>query len=1138
MAMSRVADADTRRSIGIGLAVAMAYVIAARLGFRLAFVAEQITTVWAPTGIAQAALLLWGRSLWPAIWLGAFVANVGTEVPLWTAAAVATGNTLEAVAAAWILRRLLAFDPTLRRVRDAVAFIVVAAIATTAISATIGVTTLCAAAVQPWTRFSALWSAWWLGDALGALVVAPVILTIVRTPAAWPRRDWVETCVLVIGAAAISQVVFGQVFRTFGHHPLEYVIFAFVIAAAVRLGQPAIALVVLGASGVTIWHTVRGAGPFAGPEVHHSLILLQTYMGVLAFTGLLLAAAIAERRTSERSRAAAYAVGEVLTDAPNLPEAAPAILRAICENLEWRVSALWLVDHDLQRLRCVAVWSDVGPPTTAFAAATQEMLLSTDVGLPGRVWATGKAAWIEDVVHDPNCPRASVARGARIHGGFAFPISLCEEVLGVIECFNRTVITPDTDLLRTMSTVGCHVGQFMGRKRVETAVVEVQRRSRAILETAMDAIIGMDHQGLITEFNPAAERMFGYRMDEVLGREVAELLIPHRLRAKHRGGLARYLATGDGPFIDRRVETTGHHADGFDFPVEVAITRVSDDDPPRFTGFVRDLTARAHAERERDQILQREQLALMDAELQKRFLYSLFMQAPTLIAVLRGPNHIIELANPLMRRVWGHTEDELRDRPLFDVMPELREQVFKQLLDEVYRTGVPYLGRETPARFDRGSGVVDTVYFNFFYSPFKNVHDEIEGIFVIASDVTDQVRARQQVDQLRERADAANRAKDEFLATLSHELRTPLNAIVGWTRMLLDGTLDQLSTRRALEVIDRNAHLQVQLVADILDVSAIISGGLRLDVRPVDLGSVIGAALDAVRPAADAKQIRIHTRLAPSAPPAEGDPQRLQQIVWNLLTNAIKFTQAGGSVEVDLLDAGDSVRIRVQDDGEGIDPAFLSHVFERFRQADGSGSRQHGGLGLGLAIVRQLVELHGGTIRAESQGLGKGSTFIVELPSMDLGRAPSDQHRPVTIVDRPQLNQVVSLGGCRALVVDDEEEARELIATILTTAGANVQTASSVREALQRLDASRPDVLLADIGMPGADGYALIREVRRREAQTGRRLPAAAITAYAGTQDRERALAAGFDRHVPKPIKPAAIVNTVHSLCSGSDEAS
>ena len=996
------ATGDARRLVGIGLAVAAAYVITARLGFQVAFAAEQVTTVWAPTGIAQAALLLWGRSLWPAIWVGAFVANAGSEAPLWTAAGVATGNTLEAVAAAWILGRMPGFDPTFRRIRDVVAFVAVAAVMSTAISATIGVATLCAAAVQPWTRFSELWSQWWVGDAVGALVIAPVILTAARAPSSWSRREWAETGLLVFGTAVVTQVVFGQVLGpTTGHHPLEYVVFPCVITAAVRLGQPAAALVVLTASGVTIWNTVRGAGPFAGPEVHQSLILLQVFMGVLAGTGLLLAAAIAERQTGERRRAAAHAVGEVLTASPDLTQAAPPILRALCENLEWQIGALWLVDHTLHRLRCLAVWGGDALPTTAFAVVTRETLFPSGVGLPGRVWADGKAAWIANVLSDPNFPRAPVAREAGIHGAFAFPICLGGEVLGVIECFNRTVVTPDMDLLRTMSAVGNQVGQFIGRTRVETAVMEEQRRTRAILDTALDAIIGMNHQGTITEFNPAAERTFGYRREEAIGRELAELLIPLELRAKHREGLARYLATGIGPFLDRRVETTGYHADGHEFPVEVAITRVPAEDPPRFTGFVRDLTARVEAEREREHLLQREFSARREAE-------------------------------------------------------------------------------------------------------------------------------------------AANRAKDEFLATLSHELRTPLNAIVGWTRMLLDGRMDAESARRALRVIDRNAHLQTQLVGDILDVSRIITGGLRLDLQPVDLDAVIGAALDAVRPAAEAKRVALRCRLAASARFTQGDPQRLQQIIWNLLSNAVKFAEAGGFVEVELLDAGDSgVRIRVEDDGAGIDPAFLPHVFERFRQADGSVSRQHGGLGLGLAIVRHLVELHGGTVLATSPGVGRGSTFVVELPRVDPDNAPaSSTEDGASATEGSRSNQGLSLSGCRALVVDDDEDARELIATILTTAGANVQTASSVNEALRHLEASEPDVLLADIGMPGTDGYALIREVRRRETQSGQHLPAVAITAYTRDSDQERALAAGFDRHMSKPISPAAIVDAVLSLWGRADQPS
>lgn len=308
----------TRRLIGIGAALAVTYVVAAKLGFQFAFVAEQITTVWAPTGIAVATLLLWGRALWPAIWIGAFAVNAGTEAPLWTAAGVATGNTLEALAAAWGLHRLAGFDPALRSVRDTVAFIVIAAAASTAISATVGVATLCTAAVQPWAGFLELWWAWWLGDALGALVVAPVILTTARRTAAWSRRRWSEACLLVIAALLGTQAIFDPRWGpASADHPLEYVVFPFVIAAAVRFGQPVTALVVLGTSGLAIWHTVQGAGPFSGPEIHQSLILLQVFTGVLAGTGLLLAAAIAEREMAQLRRAAA-AVGEVLADAPNL----------------------------------------------------------------------------------------------------------------------------------------------------------------------------------------------------------------------------------------------------------------------------------------------------------------------------------------------------------------------------------------------------------------------------------------------------------------------------------------------------------------------------------------------------------------------------------------------------------------------------------------------------------------------------------------------------------------------------------------------------------------------------------------------------------------------------------------------------
>ena len=705
------------RTLAFGAALAVAYVVTANLGFRVAFVAEQVTTVWAPTGLAQAALLLWGRHLWPAVWIGAFTVNAGADAPLWTAAAIATGNTLEALAAAWFLKRVLLFDPALRRTRDSLGFIVVAAALSPVISATIGVATLGAAGVQPWTRFADLWFAWWLGDAIGALVVGPVVLTIARDASPRDRRAWTETGALVAATVIVMHAVFGPwIGPTVGHHPLEYVIFPFLITAAVRRGPVATALVVLAAAAVAIWHTVSGLGPFAEPEMHDSLVLLQLFMGVVATTGLLLAATIAERETGERRRAAAHAVSEILATAPSLPEAATDLVRGICQNLGWSHGAVWLVDGSARHLRCLAVW----PSADAFATDTKKRLFESGAGLPGRVWASGRPTWIENVVDDGNFPRAPLARQQGLRSAFAFPIRVRQEVYGVLEFFNRSIVAPDEDLLATMASLGNQLGQFVVRKEIEAAVEE---------------------------------------------------------------GL-----------------------------------------------------------RERELLLERELAARRDAE-------------------------------------------------------------------------------------------------------------------------------------------AANRAKDEFLATLSHELRTPLNAIAGWTRMLLDGSLGEQQRTHALEVIARNAQVQAQLVGDILDVSGIITGGLKLNLGPVDPGAVIGAALDALGPAAAAKRIRVEPRMSAHAPLVHGDAPRLQQVVRNLVANAIKFTPVGGRIDVELADAGDlALAIRVRDNGDGMAADFLPYVFDRFRQADASVRRQHGGLGLGLAIVRHLVELHGGSVHAESAGRGQGSTFVVNLP--------------------------------------------------------------------------------------------------------------------------------------------------------------
>jgi signal transduction histidine kinase/CheY-like chemotaxis protein len=379
--------------------------------------------------------------------------------------------------------------------------------------------------------------------------------------------------------------------------------------------------------------------------------------------------------------------------------------------------------------------------------------------------------------------------------------------------------------------------------------------------------------------------------------------------------------------------------------------------------------------------------------------------------------------------------------------------------------------------------------------------------------------------QAHHEAEAANRAKDDFLATLSHELRTPLNAILGWASMLIGGRLSAAQQERGLDVIARNARTQAQLIDDLLDVSRIITGKLRVDLQPAQLATSAYAAVDAVRPVAQEKGVALEFESATDGP-VLGDPDRLQQVVWNLLSNALKFTPSGGRVAASLVQNDHHVTLTVRDTGIGIDPSFLPFVFERFRQHDSSTTRTHGGMGLGLAIVRHLVELHQGTVRAASEGAGRGATFTVTLPLLTAGAA-SATAGPPTDNATPEHDD---LGGVRALVVDDEADSREMLASALRQAGADVVTASSADEALDALEQGAVDVLLADISMPGTDGYTLLREVRGHVLAAVRSLPAIAVTAHAHEEDREKAEGAGFNLHVAKPVDIAALRDAVRRL--------
>ncbi|HWM90556.1 MAG TPA: response regulator [Thermoanaerobaculia bacterium] len=480
-----------------------------------------------------------------------------------------------------------------------------------------------------------------------------------------------------------------------------------------------------------------------------------------------------------------------------------------------------------------------------------------------------------------------------------------------------------------------------------------------------------------------------------------------------------------------------------------------------------------------------------------------------------------------------------------------RQELWRAVQNAVEKVALRRKVEERTAELGRANNALQTMYGELE----ELVRQRTAELSRANEELKREIRVRQWAEEERARllvleqearrqAEEANRIKDEFLATLSHELRTPLNAILGWAQVLRTGKVDEATTGRALEAVERNARAQAQLISDLLDVSRIITGKLRLDLKPVELPRVIEAALDSVRPAADAKEIRIHIVIDRAIGPLAGDPDRLQQVIWNLLSNAIKFTPQGGSVEVGLHQKDGMALVAVKDTGAGIRPDFLPYVFDRFRQAESSTTRHHGGLGLGLSIVRHLVELHGGTVAVESQGEGEGAVFTVCLP-IRLGVGAEATAAMAAMTERRQRSPeggapVVStdlLSGLYVLVMDDEADTRELLVTALEHCGARVTAVPSVPAALAALDLALPDVLISDIGVPGEDGYSLIRKVRARGAEHGGNVPAAALTAYARSEDRIRALSAGFQTHLAKPIDPAELVATIASLAGRQGKA-
>jgi PAS domain S-box-containing protein len=723
-----------------------------------------------------------------------------------------------------------------------------------------------------------------------------------------------------------------------------------------------------------------------------------------------------------------------------------------------------------------------------------------------------------------------------------------------------TALRDETGRLRGFSKVARDLTE---RKQVQEALGASEERYRIVAEAATDAIITIDRESRILYVNQAAEKIFGHRIAEMQGASLT-MLMPDYLRHLHRAGIERYIQTGQRHVSWESVEVPGLHKNGHEVALEISFGEFKREGTRYFTGICRDISER-----------KRVQSRLATQHAVTRIIADAHDVAEATPKIIQA---VCESLGWEVGELWRvHTdENSLRCTEAWHA-PSVGDEIYADMCSEhplhagiglpgrVWSSGDPIwisdVTREPDfprARAAARAGLRSAFAFPImlgakivgvmeFFS--RDVRERDESIIEMISTLGSQIgqflerrrveRERAELlareQEAREEAEVANRLKDEFLATLSHELRTPLTAILGWSRMLSAGQLDADNSQRALETIERNAKTQAQLIEDILDVSRIITGKLRLDVRPVSLSSIIEAAVDTAVPAAEAKGIRLQRVIDSSPATVSGDPGRLQQVVWNLVSNAIKFTSKGGRVLVRLERVNSHVEIVVSDTGKGIRPELLPYVFDRFRQADSSSTRAHAGLGLGLAIVRHLVELHGGTVQAESGGEGQGATFTVNLPLMPM-RVPQVPSRREEERTHPTASDGIGfdcppeLSGLHVLVVDDEEDARSLVSTVLEKCGARVTAVGSAAEALVEFERALPDVLLSDIGMPEEDGYSLITKVRSLPAGRGGQTPAAALTAYARVEDRMRVLRAGFQTHVPKPVEPAELVTIVANL--------
>lgn len=918
------------------------YVATAHLGLKVDALGGFATLIWAPTGIALSTLLLFGYQLWPGIALAAFFVNVISGAPPLVACGMAAGNTLEAVLGAYFLNRAVGFEHSLARQKDVVALIAIAAVFSTLVSATIGVTSMVLGDVIPPTSFASTWRTWWTGDMLSDLIVAPLVLTWASRPLSKINlRKTIELVALTGFLAVTTLSVFGEspIYPTLPISQYPFVMFPSMLWAAVRFGPKGSASVIFFISIMTILYTARGLGPFAAGTLNDRLLDLHAFLGVISSTGMILAAAINERKDREQT------------------------------------------------------------------------LLKSD--------------------------------------------------------------------------------------RIRTAIVE----------NSLDCIITMDQDGMIRDFNPSAEKVFGYHRSEVVGRELAELILPRQLREDHRHGLATFNRTGESPSLNKRQELTGLHKDGTEIPVEFTVTPVKVDGSTTFYGFLRDITERK--EFEKKLLKQNERIkSVVDHVVD---------------GIITINEHFrIETWNPAAKKIFGYDSEEVIGKNVDMLMPEPYHSQHDTYVANYLRTGqakIIGIGREVAGKRKDGS----VFPMDLAVSEFKlGTQRFFTGI---VRDITERKKNARDLLKAKEAAESANLAKSAFLANMSHEIRTPLGAVIGFSDLIIDPQIPASERANFVAAIKRNGELLSNIINDILDLSKVEAGKMQIDPREAALAEILTDTKTLLDLQAREKGIALDIEVAANTPEIiRTDPLRLRQILLNIIGNAIKFTTRGtvhvkiqrvsGTIGHDLL------AFTIKDTGPGIRDDQLDKLFTPFSQADGTSKRKHGGTGLGLVLSKRLANLLGGDVQLTQTTPESGSTFTVTI---DPGSIHPIQAAAKDVRPQSLTGQSRRLDGVRVLLAEDSPDNQVLVSRILRLAGATVEIAANGKEALDKAWQDQYDIVLMDLQMPIMDGYEATAELRH----SGYSGKIVALTAHALADERDRCLRNGFDDHLSKPVNRNILIERV-----------